>query len=222
MYAHTISHPPLHDDNDSYGNVNVIGIFVVLSLKTSLFNMNQTLSSCAACLDLDYDLYDHADKVVAYGYNPQFHNTPARFRLIKFRNLRAAALEGCPYCDVFIRGCGLFWPLASYEYDRAEPSENEKSPRNGLILQLNPGTGVRVFRWTPGQPFLSGIRTEIEFFTKPSKCRKLRLRIKTNNASRSSTTPPRIWVRSRLATRSFRRHNCTGSALMATALRTIP
>lgn len=131
--------------------------------------MNQL--RCSACLDLDYNLYKSADKLKNNRHNPQFHKIPARFLPVEFVALKAAALRGCPYCGVLVKGCKWFWSGYEYLEEGMGSSNGKTKSKFELILQLNPGAGVRAFWRDQGEPFLSGIMPEIEFFTSPSKCR---------------------------------------------------
>jgi hypothetical protein len=132
--------------------------------------MNRSL--CATCLNLDYSLYNPVDTKFYEDYSRK-EDSSVRFISVEFVSLTAAAIRGCLYCDVLTRGCALFWPVASYVYsgDESNTSDSE-TERYALLLQISPGAGLRAIRHRRGHLPWGEILPKVEFFTKPSRCRK--------------------------------------------------
>ncbi|KAI1307719.1 heterokaryon incompatibility protein-domain-containing protein [Xylaria venustula] len=100
-------------------------------------------SHCPECLNLDYNLFKTAETFWG-GYDISGFDQVTRYRVVEFERVRSGASRGCPYCDILISGCKLFWGIRPED----PPDDIPYPDSRGFVLglRLDPSHGLYAFR----------------------------------------------------------------------------
>lgn len=176
--------------------------------------MDQT--HCPACLDLEYDLFEPKH---AFCSHPP-HNSSAKYRAVKFADLKPAASSGCQNCIILVRGTSLFW--GSHPEEWTILGANRKAL---LVLESNPGKSLLAFLSLENEPCfgLHIVNLRTEFPSQDRKSPRNRVDYKSDKFFffflRWTKTSSHIWKWMSCTTRSFQRHSSVSSTIMAAMLR---